>query len=107
MRNHSEFQETPAAGSSKRKYALSETGRASLQASVRRRKPWTSSTGPRTPSGKARARQNAWRHGERSAETRERLRAIRATLRLIRRSKSTRTASGDEVSLLANILAGW
>ena len=36
-------------------------------AAIRRWKPWAKSTGPRTASGKARAAQNAYKHGNRSA----------------------------------------
>ncbi|MGP1345555.1 MAG: hypothetical protein ACTS3F_02650 [Phycisphaerales bacterium] len=51
----------------KRPYRLSEAGRARLRAAALRNEPWRHSTGPRTPEGKRRCSQNAWKHGERAA----------------------------------------
>lgn len=42
-----------------------ERRRAQAEA-IRRWRPWTRSTGPRTAAGKARAAQNAYKHGQRS-----------------------------------------
>lgn len=43
----------------KRRYALSEQGRASLQAHANQNRPWQHATGPRTPQGKNASRRNA------------------------------------------------
>ncbi len=51
----------------RRAYRLTPAGLEALRASANRVRPWTRSTGPRTPAGKARARMNATTHGERSA----------------------------------------
>ena len=67
-----------------RLYRLTPEGLASLRASARLVKPWTQSTGPRTPEGRARSRVNATKHGERSADAmawRRKLAAAFAELR--------------------------
>jgi hypothetical protein len=91
----------------KRKYFLSPAGRASLQATIRRNLPWRRSTGPRTPMGKAEARMNALKHGERSQETIRRLRAIRATLDLLRRSKASRQPVAIDPAKLTELRVLW
>ncbi len=68
----------------KRSYRLTPDGLASLRTSIARAKPWMSSTGPRTPDGKARSRRNAWKHGRRSAEEIARRRELAALLREVR-----------------------
>ena len=67
-----------------RRYRLTPAGLAALRASAHRHRPWEFSTGPRTPDGKAAAGQNALRHGERSAATRDALRDARALMRIVR-----------------------
>ena len=47
----------------KRRYHLSDAGRAALRAAAMKHQPWTHSTGPRTVLGKAISRQNGLRHG--------------------------------------------
>jgi len=47
----------------RRRYRLSETGRAALQASAQKNRPWQHSTGPRTLLGKAMTSQNTLKHG--------------------------------------------
>jgi hypothetical protein len=42
---------------------LSPEARERLREAIVARAPWTASTGPRTPAGKARSRRNAMRHG--------------------------------------------
>lgn len=51
--------------------------RAKQSAMMRRLKPWTRSTGPKTPQGKKRSSLNAYKHGMRSAAL-LRLRAVMA-----------------------------
>ena len=65
----------------KRRYELSVEGRASLRASIGHVKPWTRSTGPRTPDGKAVSSRNALKHGLRSKEVRRAEREISVALR--------------------------
>lgn len=54
----------------KRKSGWSDARRAKHAAAIRNWKPWAKSTGPRTSAGKARAAQNAYKHGGRATETR-------------------------------------
>jgi thioredoxin-like negative regulator of GroEL len=44
--------------------------RAKHAAAIKRWKPWEKSTGPRTAAGKARAAQNAYKHGQRAGAAR-------------------------------------
>jgi hypothetical protein len=52
---------------------------------IRAARPWLRSTGPRTPAGKAKAAQNARKHGLWSAATVTELRALRGYLRAARK----------------------
>lgn len=67
----------------RRSYRLTPEGLASLRSSALRLRPWERSTGPRTPSGKAVTRQNALKHGQRSAEEVRRRREVSDTFRLL------------------------
>ena len=69
----------------KRRYRLSPTGRESLRKSASRNQPWSKSTGPRSASGKERAKMNALQHGARSAEAAARRKTIRHLLGFLRR----------------------
>jgi len=71
----------PPPAPTKRRYRLSPTGLASLQAAALSKRPWEQSTGPKTKEGKRRSSSNALRHGERSVPCSEMRRAIRAALR--------------------------
>ena len=99
----------PPATRAKRKYVLSPAGRAKLKASIGRSQPWRRSTGPRTEAGKASSSRNALRHGERSGETLERLRTIRATLRILRAAKSPAAVEGTKIppEIVAGLLERW
>jgi hypothetical protein len=55
----------------------------SLRATALRNKPWLRSTGPKTAAGKARSRQNATKHGERSVKSRAIWRELNAALRAL------------------------
>ena len=68
----------------RRPYQLTPAGLASLRSSAQCAKPWTRSTGPRTPDGKARSRMNAMKHGERSSEAVLRRRELTDLLALIK-----------------------
>ena len=48
-------------------YCLSAKGRRVLVATIRRNRPWTRSTGPRSAEGKRRSAANSLRHGQRQA----------------------------------------
>ena len=54
-------------------YCLSAKGRRVLVATIRRNRPWTRSTGPRTAEGKRRSSANSLRHGRRRASVLHRL----------------------------------
>lgn len=64
--------------STTRKSGWTDERRAKHAAAIRRWAPWTRSTGPRTAAGKARAAQNAYRHGGRAAHARLVSDAVRA-----------------------------
>jgi hypothetical protein len=66
----------------------SDERRATHAAAIRRWKPWEKSTGPRTATGKARAAQNAYKHGRRALPARlmgEALAAQNTCTRIARR----------------------
>ena len=65
-----------------RRYHLTPEGLRSLQESIRQHRPWQCSTGPKTAAGKALAKMNALKHGDRSAGRRAARREIAAMLRL-------------------------
>lgn len=79
----------------RRPYQLTPEGRASLQASAARVKPWERSTGPRTPDGKSRSRMNAWKHGERSAQVVEQRAMARDILWSLRELSSCHTIRSE------------
>lgn len=65
----------------RRRYTLTPEGLAALRASVVKTRPWTKSTGPRTPEGKARTRYNRLKDGTRSAEAVQRRKVRTAAFR--------------------------
>lgn len=75
----------------RRRYRLTPAGLASLRESASRVKPWEQSTGPRTADGKARSRQNALKHGERSAEALSQRAAVADLLRQIAAARKPET----------------
>ena len=74
----------------KREYRLSPQGLAALREANRRVQPWTRTTGPKTVEGKARAKVNSLRHGERSIV---RMRERHEMAELLRMLKSTMPSS--------------
>lgn len=66
----------------KRRYRLSQSGRASLQASARRVQPWNHATGPRSRAGKNASKRNASRDGHTRTERRA-LRQCVASMRIM------------------------
>ncbi len=50
---------------------------------MRKNKPWTKSTGPKTQKGKDKAAQNAYKHGMRSRDYDEICRLLRAQKRVL------------------------
>ena len=64
-----------------RRYKLTPAGLAALQDAAARVCPWTRSTGPRTPAGKAVSRYNRLVHGRRSAEAVDRRGRMTAAMR--------------------------
>lgn len=60
----------------KRRYTLSEAGRASLQNAVQKNRPWEKSTGPTTEEGKQRSSKNGLVRWERIARAKEKNRHI-------------------------------
>jgi hypothetical protein len=75
-----------------RPYRLTAAGLAALRASALRNKPWLASTGPRTAAGKARSSANALRHGERSADARQRRGEAAELMRVLRLLRAVGTA---------------
>lgn len=55
-----------------------------LREAARKNKPWRRSTGPRTAAGKNRSKNNAFKHGGRSAEAIESRKEINRILREMR-----------------------
>jgi hypothetical protein len=70
-----------------RSYLLSKRGLRSLRATIRRNKPWTRSTGPRTPEGKAKVATNPLVHGERSVAITNFRRLVKLTIGELRSAK--------------------
>ena len=98
MQNDEAVPPAPAA-KPKRRYHLSPAGLAALQAAAERRKPWLSSTGPRTGAGLARSSMNALLHGDRSVEVIERRRSIRVLLRHVRATNGAGRRGGDDAAM--------
>lgn len=70
---------------------------------IRRWKPWTKSTGPKTAAGKARAAQNAYKHGMRSLHRRLMDRALAAQRECLRLADTFRRAR--ELNMTNELLA--
>jgi hypothetical protein len=85
----------------KRPYRLSPQGLEALRRTIAGNRRWENSTGPRTPSGKARSSVNAFRHGERSLaaarQRRQAAAALRSAAAAIRESRGTKpkTSAGE------------
>lgn len=88
-----------------RPYTLSSVGRASLQASTRRNRPWLQSTGPRTAQGKARSSRNALKHGQRSAGARTVDFSLHRTLELVGGNAEGATAKPVDADALTSLLS--
>src|SRR5215510_10873251 len=94
--------EEPVCGHRKhRPKGWSNERRARQAARIREWAPWRRSTGPRTEAGKLRCAQNAFRHGDRSAERIQNLRLARdvlsvaeRNLKIVRLIMRVRTAQG-------------
>lgn len=83
--------------------------RAKHAAAIRRWKPWAKSTGPRTVAGKARAAQNAYKHGQRGVGARllnEAVAAQNTCLHIARAYGAYRKFSGTN-ELLARLCADF
>ncbi|MDJ0594494.1 MAG: hypothetical protein QNJ72_31715 [Pleurocapsa sp. MO_226.B13] len=70
---------------------------------IQKWKPWNSSTGAKTPEGKARSSQNALKHGFRSAEAIANQKEVNQSFRQLEQalkdmSKATETLNIDELS---------
>src|SRR5262245_51102238 len=85
----------------RRRKGWSNERRARQAARIREWAPWRRSTGPRTEAGKLRCAQNAFRHGDRSAERVQNLRLARdvlsvaeRNLKIVRLIMRVRTAQG-------------
>ena len=70
---------------------------------IQKWKPWKSSTGAKTPEGKARSSQNALKHGFRSKEAISAQREVNQSCRQLEEtlkdmSKATKTLNLDELS---------
>ncbi len=68
--------------------------RARQSALLRRLKPWTRSSGPRTAAGKEKSRMNALRHGFRSAQMKEFNAILRVHRRFLGRIRASIAAAG-------------
>ena len=88
----------------RRQYRLSVEGLASLRRAVRQTKPWETTPGPVTSSGKAHSRMNALKHGERTAAARRAQLEISASLRALKKSQRLDVAEGNSIGSLARWL---
>jgi hypothetical protein len=77
-------------------YRLIPEGLASFRAAAARTRPWERSTGPRSTEGKARSNRNAWKHGERAADTIRTRRLVAALLTKIDTHEPERNALFNE-----------